>query len=118
MAFGERREDQACRDLGRHILCGVYSEVDLIPQQGLIELAGKDVALVYGGERRLRVVLAGRLYYPDFHFEARVPITTGRARFTTVRCGPCGAALGSRREPGCDAAPRCFRVEHLPQRGP
>src|SRR4028118_380403 len=44
---GNRREHYPLRNLGRHVLCGVYGEVYLPPQQRLVELAGKDVPLVY-----------------------------------------------------------------------
>jgi hypothetical protein len=51
----------------------MHGQVDLAGQERLVELAGEDIALVYDGERQVRVVLAGGLDDPDFDFETRRP---------------------------------------------
>ena len=71
VALGDRREDYTLRDLRRHILRGVYGQVDIAGQERFVELACEDVALVYNGERHVRVVLAGGFDGPDFDFETR-----------------------------------------------
>jgi len=88
VALGDRREDYASGQLRRHVLEGVDGEVYLPREQGLVDLAGKDVAPVYDRKWRLRAVLAGGTDDADLDLQAS-------------RAQPLGAGLGlGEGEPG------------------
>ena len=54
----------------RYVFQRVHGEVYLARKEGLVELAGEDVSLVYDGERRVGVVLAGRPDDSDLDLDA------------------------------------------------
>jgi hypothetical protein len=65
VALGDCREGYALRNLDRHVFCGVDGQVYLSEQERLVELAGKDIALVYYREWQVRVMFAGGLDDPN-----------------------------------------------------
>jgi hypothetical protein len=59
-AAGDGGEIYPLRRLRRYVFQRVHGEVYLTRKERLVELAGEDVSLVDDGERRVRMVLAGR----------------------------------------------------------
>src|SRR5215213_6775876 len=69
MAAGNGRERDRFRHPRGHVFERVHGEVYLAPEEGFVELAGEDVALVYDGERHVGVLLAGRLDDADLDLD-------------------------------------------------